>query len=293
MSNLVGTTLGQYEVLELLGQGGMATVYKARQPSMDRFVAIKVISGDLLDNPEFISRFEREAWLIARLQHTNILPVYDYGRDNETLYLVMRLVDGGSLDQRLRRGALSLGEVSRLLTPIGAALTYAHSEGIIHRDLKPNNILLDRQGAPYLTDFGIAKLVTSNLALTATGTVVGTPSYMAPEQWRGEEIDARTDIYALGVMLYEMLTGKLPFTGDTPYVLMYNHIDGLPPTPTALSPDLPEGVNEVIHKAMAKDPDDRYGSAEQMAAAFSSLLSALPSALPTLLPTRPVAGVAD
>src|SRR5258708_18407472 len=293
MANLIGSHLGQYEVQELLGQGGMATVYKARQPSMDRSVAIKVISGNLSDSPEFIAGFEREARLIARLQHAHILPVYDYGRDAETLYLVMRLVEGGSLDQRLRQGALPLAEASRLLTQISGALTYAHNEGIIHRDLKPNNILLDRQGAPYLTDFGIAKFVTSSLALTGTGTVVGTPSYMAPEQWRGEEIDARTDIYALGVMLYEMLTGKLPFTGDTPYVLMYNHIDGLPPTPTALSPDLPEGVNDIIHKAMAKDPGDRYGSAEQMAAAFSSLLSALPSALPTLLPTRPVAGVAD
>lgn len=285
MANLTGSTLGQYEVLELLGHGGMATVYKARQPSMDRFVAIKVISGDLLDNPEFIARFEREARMIARLQHAHILPVYDYGRDNETLYLVMRLVDGGSLDQRLRQGPMPLADASRLLTQIGSALTYAHNEGIIHRDLKPNNILLDRYGAPYLTDFGIAKWVTSSVPLTVTGTVVGTPSYMAPEQWRGDEIDARTDVYALGVMLYEMLTGKLPFTGDTPYILMYKHFDELPPTPTALSPDLPEGVNAVIHKAMAKDPQDRYASADEMAAAFSAVLSPLP--------TRPLGVAAD
>src|SRR5258708_36154035 len=153
MANLIGSHLGQYEVLELLGQGGMATVYKARQPSMDRFVAIKVISGNLSDNPEFIARFEREARLIARLQHAHILPVYDYGRDNETLYLVMRLVDGGSLDQRLRQGAMPLAPTPKIFSQIPSALPYAHNEGVVHRDLKPNNLLLYKNRTPDLTDF--------------------------------------------------------------------------------------------------------------------------------------------
>jgi serine/threonine-protein kinase len=189
---------------------------------MDRDVAIKVISGQLADDETFIPRFEREARLIARLQHVHILPVYDFGREEHLLYLVMRLVEGGSLDQRLRDGPLPPAQAAHLFSQIGSALGYAHREGIVHRDIKPSNILLDKNGDPYLMDFGIAKLLGGS-SLTATGVAVGTPSYMAPEQWRGGDIDARTDIYALGVMLYEMLTGRLPFQGETPSVLMYKH----------------------------------------------------------------------
>jgi serine/threonine protein kinase len=268
MSALIGTRLGQYDIVSTLGQGGMATVYRARQASMQRDVAIKVISGQLSSNPDFMTRFEHEARLIAHLQHAHILPVYDFGREGHTLFLAMRLVDGGSLDQRLRSGPLSVPETVRIFSQIASALNYAHQEGVIHRDLKPNNILLDKSGSPYLTDFGIAKVLQSSMALTATGTVMGTPSYMSPEQWRGAALDGRTDIYALGVMLYEMLTGQLPFTGETPYVLMYKHFDELPPFPGTVNPSLPQAIDDVIHKAMAKNQEDRYASADAMVAAL-------------------------
>ncbi len=265
MSDLVGKRLGQYEILSAIGQGGMATVYKARQESMERDVAIKVISGQLAANPDFVARFEREARLIAKLQHPHILPVFDFGREGDLLFLAMRLVDGGSLDKRLKTGALPIVQGVRMFIQIASALTYAHDQGIIHRDLKPNNILLDHHDNPYLMDFGIAKMMADRNGLTATGAVMGTPSYMAPEQWRGESVDARTDIYALGCMLYEMLTGDLPFKGDTPFALMYKHFDAIPAAPRTLNPELPEAVNYVISRAIAKQQADRYPSADMMA----------------------------
>ncbi|HLY26965.1 MAG TPA: serine/threonine-protein kinase [Aggregatilineales bacterium] len=270
MNDLVGRRLGQFDILEGIGKGGMATVYRARQASMDRDVAVKVISKDLANSPEFAARFEHEARLIAKLQHAHILPVYDFGREGEIVFLAMRLVDGGSLDQRIREGTLTLEQTVRLFTQIASALTYAHGEGVVHRDLKPNNILMDKSGSPYLTDFGLAKAVQTQTALTATGMVMGTPSYMPPEQWRGESVDGRTDVYALGVMLYEMLTGDLPFKGETPYVLMYKHFDEIPPLAQSKRDKLPDGVNAVIRKAMAKNPADRFASADEMAEAFSA-----------------------
>src|SRR5438552_3498134 len=275
MADLVGRRLGQYEILNMLGKGGMAVVYRARQASMDRDVAVKVIGGDLAENPDFVARFEREGKLIARLKHPHILPVYDFGRDEDLLFLVMELVEGGSLDQKLRNSAMPAPQAALMFAQIASALNYAHDQGIIHRDLKPNNILLDQSNNPYLTDFGIAKMMQDNTArLTATGVAMGTPSYMAPEQWRGENVDARTDIYALGIMLYEMLTGDLPFKGDTPYALMYKHFDAAAPSPRTLHPELPDSVGEVINKALAKKQDDRYASASLMAQDLTAALAA-------------------
>ncbi len=277
--DLINQTLGrgQYEIRAVLGRGGMATVYLARQASMERDVAVKVMTPELADDEAFVERFEREAQVIALLQHPHILPVIDFGKEGEHIYIVMRLVRGGSLDQRLAHGPLDLPLASRMLGQIASALSFAHEQGIIHRDLKPNNVLLDKRDNAYLTDFGIAKMLAGTTQLTATGNILGTPAYMAPEQWRGEAIDARTDIYALGVMLYEMVLGRLPFTGDTPYTLMYKHFNDAPPPPREINPALPPVVEQVILRAMAKDPDQRYQSAEDLAADFANAVHGRPT----------------
>jgi len=268
---------GQYEIRSVLGRGGMATVYLARQASMDRDVAIKVMTPELADDEQFVARFEHEAQLIARLQHPHILPVIDFGREDKHIYIVMQLVRGGSLDDRLSRGPLPLPLAARMLGQIASALTFAHEQGIVHRDLKPNNVLLDERNNAYLTDFGIAKMLAGTTKLTATGNILGTPAYMAPEQWRGELVDARTDIYSLGIMLYEMVLGQLPFSGDTPYTLMYKHFNDAPPPPHLANPDLAPDVEAVILRALAKNPDDRYQSAEAMAEDFVTALRAGPT----------------
>ncbi|MEW6577738.1 MAG: protein kinase [Chloroflexota bacterium] len=269
---LISQTLGNYEIVSKLGKGGMATVYRARQVTMQRDVAIKVMSADLAADPEFVARFEREAHVIARLEHPRILPVHDFGHEGELFYLVMRLIEGESLYYRLKRGPLPLKTAARLIGQIGEALDYAHAEGVIHRDLKPNNILIDQWDNLYLMDFGLAKMMASAQSLTQSGTVLGTPAYMAPEQWRGEPVDARTDVYALGIILYEMVAGRTPFESDTPFTLMYKHINDAPPPLRDALPDLPEQVEAVILKALAKNPDDRYQSAGDMARAFNEVV---------------------
>lgn len=268
---------GQYAIRSVLGRGGMATVYLARQASMDRDVAVKVMAAELADDEQFVARFEHEAQLIARLQHPHILPVIDFGREDKHIYIVMQLVRGGSLDDRLSRGPLPLPLAARMLGQIASALTFAHEQGIVHRDLKPNNVLLDERDNAYLTDFGIAKMLAGTTKLTATGNILGTPAYMAPEQWRGELVDARTDIYSLGIMLYEMVIGQLPFSGDTPYTLMYKHFNDAPPPPRLANPDLDPDVEAIILRALAKKPDERFQSAEAMAEEFVTALRAGPS----------------
>ena len=207
----------------------MATVYRARQVNMQRDVAIKVMSADLAQDPQFVARFEREAQVIAHLEHPRILPVHDFGHEGELFYLVMRLIEGDTLYQRLLDGALPVETAARFVAQVAEALDYAHEQGVIHRDLKPNNILIDAWDNLYLMDFGLAKMVASSSNLTETGAVLGTPAYMAPEQWRGAPVDARTDVYALGVILYEMIIGETPFETDTPYSLMYKHLNDPPP----------------------------------------------------------------
>ena len=268
MADLIGQRLGQYEILSLLGEGGMATVYRARQINMHRDVAVKVIKHHLTDKGEFIKRFEREAQVVASLSHPFILKVFDYGQHEDLIYLVMELLTGGSLSDKIRKGPLGLPDTTRILEQISSALDYAHRRGIIHRDLKPQNVLLDDDGNAHLTDFGIAKLVTEVTNLTQTGTAMGTPAYMPPEQWQGLALDARTDIYALGVMLFEMLTGYLPFQGETPASVMYKHLQTPPPFLHLARQGLSPALSVVIHKALAKDPDHRFSSAGELATAF-------------------------
>jgi serine/threonine protein kinase len=269
---LLGQTIGNYEILGRVGKGGMATVYRARQVNMQRDVAIKIMSADLAEDPQFVARFEREARVIANLQHPRILPVHDFGHEGELFYLVMRLVEGESLYHRLLQGPLPLLKASKYLGQIAEALDYAHAQGVVHRDLKPNNVLIDEWDNLYLMDFGLAKMLAATQSLTQTGTVLGTPAYMAPEQWRGGAVDSRTDVYALGVILYEMILGHTPFESDTPFTLMYKHINEAPPPLCESLPDLPQAVEDVIFKALAKDPAARYPSAGELAQTFAEVV---------------------
>jgi len=277
MHDPIGRSLGKYRILEQLGTGGMATVFKAYDPAMDRSIAIKVPSAHLLEDPQFRVRFQREARLIARLEHPHILPVYDFGEEQGVPYLVMRYVDGGTLRDRLSRGILPFDQALRLVAEVAEALAYAHGKGVIHRDVKPANVLLDHDGSALLTDFGIARLVEQTMQLTQ-GVVLGTPQYMAPEQVTGKPVDARTDIYALRMVLYELLTGRRPFEGETPLLVAFKHVtDPLPP-PRQVNPALPEAAERIILKAMARDPADRYQNAGDLARELRRLLADLEKA---------------
>jgi serine/threonine-protein kinase len=263
----------RYEIIEELGRGGMATVYKARDPLFEREVAIKVLPPELSRDPQFRSRFIREARTIAALEHPAIVPVYDYGENYDQPYLVMRYMTGGSLTDRLRSGPLSLTETSKILQRIASALDAAHQKGVIHRDLKPGNILFDQYGESYLADFGIVHLASSSEALTATGSLVGTPSYMSPEQVHGDKVlDGRSDIYALGVILFQMLTGDVPYAADTPVKTMMQHV--MEPIPRILErrPDLAPQFDNVITKAMAKDRDARFATGSELSTALNTLV---------------------
>jgi len=265
--NLVGQTFGQYEIGRQLGQGGMATVYLARQKSIGRTVAIKVMPRYFLHEPSFLQRFEREVKVIAELQHPRVLPVYDYGQMNDRPFIVMAYMPGGTLADRIKQGPLPLDEVVRLVNQIAEGLDHAHNKGVIHRDFKPSNVLLDENGNAYLSDFGIAKITESTVQLTGSG-IVGTPAYMAPEMADRGVVTPAVDVYALGVTLYQMLTGRFPYQGETPLRVMMAHATEPVPDVRLIRPDLPEAVAEVVKRAMAKNPDDRYASAGELAEAL-------------------------
>ncbi|MBI1280892.1 MAG: protein kinase [Anaerolineaceae bacterium] len=263
-NNLSGSTLGNYELRQIIGVGGMASVYQAHQKNLDRLVAVKILSQALTHEVGYAERFNREARTAASLEHPNIVPVYDYGTHDQTTYVVMRLLTGGTVGERLSHQQQnnlpppSLAEVTQLLRQVASALDYAHSLGVIHRDIKPSNIMFDNRGTPYVVDFGIAKLLEASGNMTSTGMVMGTPAYMAPEQWRGDKISAATDQYAVGVMMYILLTGRQPFEAPTPYALMLKHMNEVPVPPNAIREDIPASVAGVIERAISKSPDDRY-----------------------------------
>jgi len=262
MNNLIGQTINRYHIIEQLGEGGMATVYKAFDTRLERQVAIKLIRREAFSREIFsqvLARFEREAKALAQLSHPNIVKVYDYGEYKGSPYLVMEFVPGGTLKQHTGK-AIPWSEAVRLLLPVAKALQYAHDEKIIHRDIKPGNILITSRGEPMLSDFGIAKILENTTATTLTGTGVGigTPEYMAPEQGMGSEVNGRSDLYALGVVLYELITGRRPFIADTPLAVLMKHMTDPLPRPREFIPDLPDSVEQVLFKALAKNPQDRY-----------------------------------
>jgi serine/threonine protein kinase len=273
MPELIGASLGPYRILEQIGRGGMATVFKSYHPATNRYVAIKILPEEIADDPNFRERFEREAKVVASLNHVHIVPVFDYGQDRNIAYLVMPFIQTGTLKEYLDQGSLSLEEAYRLFMQIASAVHYAHRKGILHRDIKPANILLDDSKNALLSDFGLTRMIESASSVTGKG-VVGTPDYMSPEQGQGQPIDTRSDIYSLGVVLYELLTGEVPFSADTPVAVIYKHANAPLPLPRTKRPDLPQGIENVILKSLAKEPDDRFQTVEEMALALRATIRA-------------------
>jgi serine/threonine-protein kinase len=276
MADLSGQTLGNYLVHERVGRGGMAEVYKGYHKRLERNVAIKILHSFLAEGEDFLARFEREARAVAQLRHPNIVQIYDFSVEDDLLYMVMEYIDGGTLNDRLNELAkvnqlMPLEEVVSIIDQIANALDYAHNSELIHRDIKPSNILLAGDGKAFLTDFGIARIMSST-QFTATGTLVGTPAYMSPEQCRGETLTHRTDIYSLGIILFEMLTGRIPFDSETPLSLLQKHITDPIPALSEWRSDLSTEFEDVVRKALAKEPEERFQNANELNNALQKAL---------------------
>jgi serine/threonine-protein kinase len=282
MRELAGRHLGTYRLVEQTAVGGMAVIFKAYDESLDRYVAIKILPDYLSRDADFSARFRNEARNVARLRHPNILPIFGYGEEDGLSYFVMDLVEGGTLKE-LMGTPLPVGRVEELIGQIAGALNYAHEQGVVHRDVKPSNVLMLRPDWALLSDFGIARVLEQTANVTHTGSAFfGTPHYMAPEQARGEQVTAQTDQYALGIVLYEMLTGETPYRADTPQAVVYQHIYSPPPPPHEKNPSIPEPLEAVILRALAKDPAERYPS---MAAFADAVHVAMHPGSPSLLET--------
>ena len=276
MQGLAGTSLGRYHLLRRLGRGGMSEVYLGHDELMNRDVAIKVVSSTHTD---YIERFHREAEAIGRLNHDHILPAYDYGEQYPWHYLVMPHIEYGTLRDRLEQGPMSLAEVDELFAQIASGLQFAHEQGIVHRDIKPSNILLRDESYAYIADFGLAKLLEGGDTVTLSGSLLGTPEYMAPELSEGPATTS-SDIYALGILLYQMVTGQVPFSGETPIAVYFKQLRDMPMPPSALNPEIPQAVEQVILRTLDKDPRRRYRTAEAVAQAFHRALVTPGSAYP-------------
>jgi YVTN family beta-propeller protein len=275
----LGTEIAGYRIESVLGRGGMGVVYVARHPRLDRTVALKVVSPELAEDPKFRDRFVRESKLAASLEHPNIVPIYDAGEAEGTLYLAMRLIQGTDLKSLIAEdGALDPGRTVRLLEQGAGALDTAHAAGLVHRDVKPGNVLIGAPGSrgelAYLSDFGLTKRMTSDSGITGTGQFVGTLDYAAPEQFEGKQLDGRADVYSLGCVLYECLTGEIPFRRDNQAALVYAHLMADPPKVTEAKPDLPQALDAVVAKGMAKKPEERYSTAGELLADARDILGA-------------------
>ncbi|HJS29671.1 MAG TPA: protein kinase, partial [Anaerolineales bacterium] len=291
----VGETIGPYRIMDQLGQGGMATVFKAYHPALDRFVAIKAMHPVFMEDPSFLARFQREAQVVARLDHPNIVPVYDYSEHERRPYLVMRYIPGETLKGRLSRGRLSHAEVTLIVQAVADALAYAHSQGVLHRDIKPSNVLLSEGNRIYLADFGLARIAQAGQSTLSSDVMLGTPQYISPEQARGNtDLDEGTDIYSFGVMLYEIVTGQVPFNADTPYSIVHDHIYSALPPPRSFSPEVSTEVENVLLKALAKERRDRFVGVSDLGIAFlQAWESAQPVGRSGLQPMKNGAAVGD
>jgi Tol biopolymer transport system component/tRNA A-37 threonylcarbamoyl transferase component Bud32 len=281
---LIGKRVGGYEIIELIGKGGMATVYRAHQLSMNRPVALKILPRQFLNDDTYMQRFEREVQIVSQLEHRGIVPVYDYGETDGQPYIVMRLMTGGALDQMLSSGPLAIDAIARIFDQIAPALDYAHSKGVLHRDLKPSNILMDESGGAFITDFGIARIVGEGKGTITTHGVLGTPAYMSPEQAQGKPLDGRSDVYSLGVLLFEMSTGRRPFDGDTPYGVAVMHVMTPPPTPRSVNGIVSPVLEAVILRALSKSPDARHTTAGALAEQVAHAARAQPAMLDDTVP---------
>lgn len=276
MAELIGKTIGGYQIIEQIGKGGMAAIYKAYQPSLERDVAIKILHPYFSEqDPSFNQRFKREARAIARLRHPNILMIHDFGEQDEMAYIVMEYVHAGTYKDILAEGLPTLKETYTVISQVAGALDYAHSQGVVHRDVKPSNILMPKPDWALLTDFGLAKIIGGSY-MTQSGITVGTPAYMSPEQGSGGKVDHRSDIYSLGIMLYEMAVGEVPYTAETPMAVVVKHIVEPLPIPRDKNPFIPEQLQRIILKSLAKNPDDRYQHAGEISGAMEAVVSANP-----------------
>ena len=266
-----GENIGPYRIMEKLGQGGMATVYKAYHAALDRYVALKVLHPAFLEDQTFTGRFQREARVVAKLEHPSIVPVYDYAEHEKRPYLVMKYIEGETLKARLSRGALNAAEITQVVDAVGSALAYAHRQGILHRDIKPSNVLINNDGQMYLADFGLARIAQAGESTLSSDSIMGTPQYISPEQARGDkDLDSGTDIYSFGVMMYEMVVGQVPFSADTPFSIIHDHIYTPLPMPRSINPKVPESVERVLLKALSKERADRYADVPSMVQAFKA-----------------------
>lgn len=265
----IGENVGPYRIVEQLGHGGMATVFKAYHAALDRYVALKVMHQAFKADSAFTGRFQREARVVAKLEHPHIVPVYDYSEHEGSPYLVMKYIEGDTLKARLGKGALTSQEIEQVVDSVGSALEYAHRQGILHRDIKPSNVLIGTDGAMYLADFGLARIAQAGESTLSSDSIMGTPQYISPEQALGKkDLDAGTDIYSFGVMLYELVVGQVPFSADTPFSIIHDHIYTPLPLPMDINPNVPEPVQRVLLKALAKDRNDRYATIGEMVKAF-------------------------